>query len=78
MEGTVQQRLKLAEFRKHPTWSGDWKRANIAIAKTREEVHFSLFAGPACVPAGRASDLFLSPAESLIILGELSWAAAGS
>lgn len=70
MEGVVQQRLKLAEFKRHPAWSGDWKRANIAVVKTREEIKVSLFAGPACVPVNKSSDQFLTPGESLIILGE--------
>lgn len=66
----MQQRLKLASFTRHPSWSGDWKRANIAVARTKEEVRVSLFAGPACVPVNKTSDSFLTPGESLIILGE--------
>ncbi|XP_026274181.2 venom serine protease-like [Frankliniella occidentalis] len=69
VEGTVQQRLKLAEFVRHPSWSNDWKRGNIAIAKTKEEVRVSLFAGPACVPNNKSADQFLVPGENLVILG---------
>ncbi|KAJ1519619.1 hypothetical protein ONE63_004893 [Megalurothrips usitatus] len=69
VEGTVQQRLKVAAFIRHPTWSGDWKRANIAIVRTREEVRISLYSGPVCVPNNKTADQFLAPGESLVILG---------
>ncbi|XP_034255280.1 venom serine protease-like isoform X2 [Thrips palmi] len=69
VEGSVQQRMKLASFTRHPSWSGDWKRANIAVARSRDEVRISLYTGPACVPINKSADNFLAPGESLIILG---------